>query len=200
VSKEGCTDALAGNCCASDQLRSLLAGTRHPEGGHYPRVLAGWEDLVRTPCHYGKRGTVGTMPWDERSRLGAVVVVGAAFSALALVLVPTPTAQIGLLLIAPLVAWVAAPGASRKSFCPNCGATRLQQRNVGSTQVNPATQAAAEQGKVAVQQGWEVRTDMSITCGACNAGRRYDDIRFVPRSLAPSAGEAVIHARRLQGE
>jgi len=140
------------------------------------------------------------MAWDERSRLGALVVVGAVFSALALVLVPTPTAQIGLLLIAPLVAWMAAPGASRKSFCPNCGSTRLQNRNIGNTLVNPATKAAAKQGKVAVQQGWEVNTEMNINCGSCNASRKHDDIRFVPRSLAPSAGEAVIYARRLQGE
>jgi hypothetical protein len=140
------------------------------------------------------------MAWDERSGLGAVVVVGATFSALALVLVPTPTAQIGLLLIAPVVAWMAAPGTGRKEFCSNCGVARQQQRVFANSHVRAASQAGAELGRVEVLQGWEVITPVSIDCKNCGAGRRYEDIRFVPRLLAPTAGEAVIHARRLQGD
>lgn len=103
-------------------------------------------------------------------------------------------------MIAPVVAWMAAPGANRKEFCPSCGVKRQQLHEFGNSTVVAATQAGAQLGRVEVQQGWEVVTPVSIDCKNCGAGRRYDDIRFVSRSLAPTAGEAVIHARRLQGD
>jgi ribosomal protein L37E len=135
------------------------------------------------------------MTWDGRSILGAVVVVGASFSALVLILVPTPTAQIGLLLIAPVVAWISAPGSRRKEYCSHCGVARQLHRVYANSTVSPATQVVTHSGNVEVLQGWEVATPVSEDCKKCGAGRRYQEIKFVPRSLAPSAGEAVIHAR-----
>lgn len=146
------------------------------------------------------RGTVASMRRYDRSVLGVLAVVAVSFAAMAFQLVPSPSARVPLLLLAPFVAWLASPDPASSGGCTECRATRRRQRSaLGSSRVEPSTRAGSDKGSVSVSIGWEVSTDVAVTCERCQATRSVVKVHYVDRSAAPTAAEATVLARTYIG-
>ena len=132
----------------------------------------------------------------SRSGLGALAVFSAAFGGMAFQLAPTPQARLSVLALVPFVAWLSLPDPASTGGCPVCSAQRRRQIvTVGMTTVEPGTRAGSRDGSVKVSLGWDVTTDVQITCSKCGGSRHDGKSVFVERSYASNAAEAAVLAR-----
>lgn len=136
----------------------------------------------------------------DRSLLGVMAVVAVSFAAMAFQLVPSSSARVPILLLAPFVAWLASPDPATAGGCPECRASRRRQRvSLGGSHVEASTRAGSEKGAVSVSIGWEVTTDIETICDRCNATRQSAIMQYVDRTSAPTAAEAAVLARTFAG-
>ena len=123
-------------------------------------------------------------------------MVCAAFSGMAFQLVPSSQAQMSVLALVPFVAWLAMPDPASTGGCPSCRAPRRRQRErLGRTTVTAATRAGSKSGAVSVSVGWDVSTEVSITCDRCQVQRDLVRTSYVDRQQADTAAGAAVLGR-----